>query len=293
MSLLMTLRDVSRLTHLGWDTVKDIVKADLQVRYAEVPLKKVKRIAIDELYLGSKAKYVTLVIDLDSGRVLWVGPGKGGESLKGFWPKLRASKAKIVAAACDMSAAYWSAVQEHLPQAALVFDRFHIIKLANEAIDEVRRGIQRTLDLTGRRAIKGKRYLLLRGREKLTAEQQPTLEEALKWNEPLSQAYYLKEELRELWNQPSHAEATSYLQAWICKAMRVELQPIRRLAKTLLMHAKLILNYYLHPITSGKMEGINNKIGRLTRVAYGYRDHEFLHLRILSLHESTFRLSGV
>jgi len=67
----MSLRDVSRLTHLGWDTVKDIVKADLQVRYAEVPLKKVKRIAIDELYLGSKAKYVTLVIDLDSGRVLW------------------------------------------------------------------------------------------------------------------------------------------------------------------------------------------------------------------------------
>ena len=74
---------------------------------------------------------------------------------------------------------------------------------------------------------------------------------------------------------------------------RAELQPIRRLAKTLLMHAKFILNYYLHPITSGKMEGINNKIGRLTRVAYGYRDHEFLHLRILSLHESTFRLSGV
>lgn len=289
----MTLRDVSRITHLGWDTVKSIVKSDLQARYAKVALREVKRIAIDELYLGSKAKYVTLVIDLDSGRVLWVGPGKGGDALKDFWPKLRASKAEIVAAACDMSAAYWSAVQEHLPNAALVFDRFHVVKLANEAIDEVRRGIQRTLDLTGRKAIKGKRYLLLRGREKLSVEQQPTLEEALKWNEPLSQAYYLKEELRELWKQPSYAEASSYLQDWICRAMRVELQPIRRLAKTLLMHAKNILNYYLHPITSGKMEGINNKIGRLTRVAYGYRDSEFLHLKILSLHESSFKLSGI
>jgi transposase len=289
----MSLRDVSRITHLCWDTVKDIVKSDLQVRYAKVRLKEVKRIAIDELYLGSRAKYVTLVIDLDSGQVLWVGPGKGGDALKCFWPKLRASRAKIVAAACDMSAAYWSAVQEHLPEAALVFDRFHIVKLANQAIDEVRRGIQRTLELTGRKAVKGKRYLLLRGREKLSAEQIPSLEEALKWNEPLSQAYYLKEELRELWNQPSHAEATTYLQAWVCKALSLGLQPIRRLAKTLLMHARSILNYFHHPITSGKMEGINNKIGRLTRMAYGYRDREFLLLRILSLHESTFKLSGL
>ncbi len=172
-------------------------------------------------------------------------------------------------------------MQEHLPNAALVFDRFHIVKLTNEAINEVRRGIKRTLDLTGRKAIKGERYLLLRGRENLSVAQQPTLEEALKLNEPLSQAYYLKEDQRELWKQPTYAEASSYLQDWICRTLRVELQPIRRLAETLLMHAKNILNYYLHPITSGKMEGINNKTERLTRVAYGHRNSEFLHLRIL------------
>ena len=102
----MSLRDVSRITHLGWDTVKSIAKSDLHARYAKVALKEVKRIAIDELYLGSNAKCVTLVIDLDSGRALWVGPGKGDDALKEFWPKLRASKAKIGAAACDMSAAY-------------------------------------------------------------------------------------------------------------------------------------------------------------------------------------------
>lgn len=289
----MSLRDVTRLTHLGWDTVKSIVKSDLARRYAKVALKEVRRIAIDENYLGAKARYVTLVIDLDSGRILWVGKGRGEEALVDFWPKLRAAKARIAAVACDMSAAYWSAVQEHLPEAALVFDRFHIVKLANEAIDEIRRGIQRTLDLTGRKHIKGKRYLLLRARENLSAEQQPQLEEALRWNEPLSVAYYLKEELRELWEQATHQEATAYLQSWILRAMGAGLQPLKRLATTLLTHARSILNYFHHPITSGKMEGINNKIGRLTRLAYGYRDIEFLHLKLYSLHESTFKLSGV
>lgn len=150
----MPLRDVASLTHLGWDTVKDIVKSDLVRRYAQVPLKEVSQIAIDENYLGKSGKYVTLVIDLESGRILWVGQGRGGDALKDFWPKLRAAKAKVEAVACDMSAAYWSAVQEHLPKAALVFDRFHIVKLANEAIDEVRRGIQNTLIWLGRRRSK-------------------------------------------------------------------------------------------------------------------------------------------
>ncbi len=169
----------------------------------------------------------------------------------------------------------------------------HIIKLANKAIDEVRRGLQRTLDLIGCKAIKGTRYLLLRGKENLTPEQQPTLAEALQWNEPLSQAYYLKEELRELWQQPDHASAASALQAWICKAMSTDLGPMKRLAKTLLSHAKGVLGYFIHPISSGMMEGINNKIGRLTRRAYGYRDTLFLHLRILSLHETQSKMSGL
>lgn len=291
----MSLRDVSALTHLGWDTVKEIVKRDLAKRYAKVPLKSVRRIAIDELYLGKRAKYITLVIDLDSGQVLWVGEGRGGEALQGFWQRLGRGKAKarIECVACDMSAAYWAAVQQHLPKAALVFDRFHIVKLANEAIEQVRRGVQNTLDLLGRKAIKGKRFLLLRAKEKLRQDAKEQLAEALEWNQPLSKAYYLKEELRELWNQPDHAQACGYLQEWLLRASHSGLAPFERLARTLLTHARGILNYWHHPITSGRMEGINNKIGRLTRLAYGYRDNEFLHLKIYSLHESSFRLSGV
>jgi transposase len=288
----MSLQEVARWAHLGWDTVKSIVKADLARRFANVPLHEVRRIGVDENYLGKKAKYVTLVVDLDSGRVLWVGKGRGKEALEGFWRRLRRSGAQIEAVACDMSGAYWSAINEHLPGAAIVFDHFHIIKLANEKIDEIRRGLQRTLELDGQKFIKGTRYLLLYGKENLPPEKRPKLEEALAYNEPLSKAYYLKEELRQLWSQPGKDAALKHLQDWILKAYATGIQPLKKLANTLLTHARQILSYFDHPISSGIMEGINNKIGRLTRMAYGYRDIDFLHLRIYALHESKDILTG-
>lgn len=283
----MSLKDVARFTHLGWDTVKGIVKADLGRRFANVPLCGVSRIGVDENYLGKKAKYVTLVVDLDTGRVLWVGKGRGKEALEGFWERLR-----IEAVACDMSGAYWSAINEHLPGATLVFDHFHIIKLANEKIDEIRRGLQRTLELAGQKFIKGTRYLLLYGRENLPPEKRPKLEVALAYNEPLSKAYYLKEELRQLWSLPGKHAAQEHLQQWVLKAYATGVQPLKKLANTLMNHARQILSYFDHPISSGIMEGINNKIGRLTRMAYGYRDVDFLHLRIYALHESKDILTG-
>jgi len=288
----MRLQDVARWAHLGWDTVKSIVKADLTGRFVNVPLHEVRRIGVDENYLGKKAKYVTLVVDLDSGRVLWVGKGRGKEALEGFWRRLRRSGAQIEAVACDMSGAYWSAINEHLPGAAIVFDHFHIIKLAHEKIDEIRRGLQRTLELDGQKFIKGTRYLLLYGNENLPPEKRPKLEEALAYNEPLSKAYYLKEELRQLWSQPGKDAALKHLQDWILKAYATGIQPLKKLANTLLTHARQILSYFDHPISSGIMEGINNKIGRLTRMAYGYRDIDFLHLRIYALHESKDILTG-
>ena len=288
----MSLQDVARWTHLGWDTVKSIVKADLARRFESVPLAGVSRIGVDENYLGKKARYVTLVVDLDSGRVLWVGKGRGKEALEGFWERLRRSGTRIEAVACDMSGAYWSAINEHLPEAALVFDHFHIIKLANEKIDEIRRGLQRTLELDGQKFINGTRYLLLYGKENLPPEKRPKLEQALAYNEPLSKAYYLKEELRQLWSQPGKDAAQKHLQDWILKAYATGIQPLKKLANTLLNHARQILSYFDHPISSGIMEGINNKIGRLTRLAYGYRDVDFLHLRIYALHESKDILTG-
>ena len=127
-------------------------------RYARIPLREVRRLAIDEIHLGKKAKFLTLVIDLDTGRILWVAKGRGGDALRKFWRRLRLARARVEAVACDMSAAYWSAILEHLPGAAVVFDHFHIIKLANEKIDDLRRALQREAEVLGYQTLKGSRF---------------------------------------------------------------------------------------------------------------------------------------
>lgn len=289
----MPLADVAVLAHLGWDSVKQIVKGDLRARYAHIALRAVRRLAIDEIYLGKKHRFLTLVIDLDTGRILWVAKGRGKEALRKFWRRLRLARARIEAVACDMSAAYWSAVLEHLPGAAIVFDHFHIIKLANEKIDDLRRALGREADALGWQSLKGTRYLLLRGKENVPEDQRERLAEALRFNEPLSCAYYLKEELRALWSQASGDAMRRWLERWIARALESGIVQMVTLARTLRAHASGILNWFAHPISSGKLEGINNKIGAMTRAAYGYRDEEFLHLKLYSLHESSLRLAGV
>lgn len=289
----MTLSEVAALAHLGWDTVKEIVKVDLRRRYARIPLREVRRLAIDEIHLGKKMKFLTLVIDLDTGRILWVAKGRGKEALRKFWRRLRLARARVEAVACDMSAAYWSAILENLPEAAIVFDHFHIIKLANEKIDDLRRSLQREAEVLGYQTLKGYRYLLLTGHENLTEDKSDKLAEALRFNEPLSTAYYLKEELRLLWTRRTRNSMHRFLERWIARALGSGIRQMASLAKTLRAHATGILNYFEHPISSGKLEGINNKVGAMTRAAYGYRDVEFLHLKLYSLHESSLKLSGV
>ena len=289
----MPLLDVAALTHLCWDTVKEIVKGDLRARYKSVSLADVKRIAIDEIHIGKKAKFLTLVIDLDTGRIIHVAKGRGGEALRKFWRRVRKAKARIEAAACDMAAAYWSAILENLPRAALVFDHFHIIKLMNEKLDELRRALWREANILQRSAIKGSRYLLLTGAENLTQSKREKLQEALRFNEPLSCAYYLKEELRLLWSQPTREQMRDHLLAWIGKAWESGIVQMQKLAGTLAACAQGILNWFAFPISTGKLEGINNKIGTLKRAAYGYRDDAFFILKLYSLHESKHQLSGV
>lgn len=292
LSRVMTLADVSALTGLGWDTVKEIVQAQLQHDYGQPRLKELKYLAIDEIYVGKRRKFYTLVLDLETGQIVWVGHGRGQAALGKFWRRLRLSKAKIQAVAMDMSGAYWAAVLEHLPGVAVVFDRFHIIKLMNEKLDELRRALVQEATGAMRQTIKGTRYLLLTRAAHLAEGQLPKLEEALKLNEPLSQAYYLKEELSLLWEQPSRAAMESFLRQWCERAMATGIGLLRKMAKTLLLHAPGILHWWEHRINSAKMEGVNNKIKTLTRRAYGYRDEAFFILKLLSLHHAKFKLVG-
>ena len=159
LSRMMTLADVADATGLSWDTVKDMIKPFLQKTVDDLRCRDLKHLAIDEIYVGRKKKYYTLVIDLDSGRIVWVAHGRGGDCLRKFWRRLRLAKAKIVAVAMDMSAAYWKAVRDNLPAAAVVFDKFHLVKLVNEKLDDLRRDLVRQAEGILKTSIKGLRYL--------------------------------------------------------------------------------------------------------------------------------------
>ena len=292
LSRLMTLRDVAELTALNWDTVKDIVKRRLRRDYGGSDWKGVRYLSIDEIYVGKRRGYYTLVMDLESGRILWVSPGRGKAGLRGFWPRLRRSGVRIRAVAMDMSGAYWAAVVEALVGVVVVFDKFHIIQLMNERLDELRRELVREAEGAMKMVIKGTRYLLLTRAANLKEEQLPKLEQALKLNEPLSQAWYLKEELSLLWDQSSSAEMNRFLTQWCEQAQATGVRQLQKMAKTLLTHRSGILSWWQHPINNGRMEGTNNKIKTLNRQAYGYRDEEFFILKLLGLHESRYTLTG-
>ena len=201
----MTIRDVAMHLGVGWDVVKDIQKRDLSRRFAKPKLKHLRHIAIDEIAVAKGHRYLTVVLDLDSGAVVFVGDGKGADALKPFWKRLRPSGAKIEAVAMDMSAAYREAVSTNLPKAKIVFDRFHVVKLFNEKLSDLRRDLHReATDVLQKKVLKGTRWLLLKDPENLDEEkdEKQRLEEALALNEPLAAAYYLKEDLRQFWEQP-------------------------------------------------------------------------------------------
>jgi transposase len=295
LSRLMTIQDVANHLGLSWDTVKDIQKKHLTKHYAKPKLKRVKRIAIDEISVGKGHRYVTVVLDLDSGAVIFVGRGKSAAALDPFWIRLRAAHANIEAVATDMSPAYIAAVRENLPRAVHVFDRFHVMKLFNQELSELRRELYREAkDRMQKDVLKGTRWLLLMNQENLDDEKQESrkLEEALTLYASLAAAYYLKEDLRQFWNQKSLQQATRFLDRWCQRAEATGIRRMQKLAKTIRGHRRGLLNWYLAPISTGPLEGTNNKIRVLQRQAYGYRDEHFFHLKIYQLHETKHALIG-
>ncbi len=291
----MTIEDVARHLRVGWDLIKDIQKRDLSWRYAKPKLKHLRYIAIDEIAVAKGHRYLTVVMDLESGAVVFVGDGKGADALKPFWKRLRPSGARIEAVAMDMAAGYWGAVMTNLPKAKIVFDHFHVIKLFNDKLSDLRRALYReATDVMQKKVLKGTRWLLLKNPENLDEEkdEKRRLEEALALNKPLATAYYLKDDLRRFWEQPGKAFATTFLNGWIRRAQASGIKILIQMAKTLAVHRTGLLAYYDVMISSGPLEGTNNKIKTMKRQAYGFRDIEFFKLKILAIHETKYKLVG-
>jgi len=291
----MTILDVARHLHVSWDVIKDIQKRYLKRRFSRPSLKDLRYMAIDEIAVSKGHHYVTVALDLESGAVMFVGDGKGADALEPFWKRLSHSPATVEAVAIDMSPAYMSAVLNHLPKATIVFDHFHVVKLFNDKLSDLRRDLYREAkDQLQKDVLKGTRWLLLKNSGNLDEKkgEKERLEEALKMNEPLYTAYYLKEDLREVWTQPGKKQAEKVLDEWIRKASSSGVAMLKTMAKTLSSYKSGILNYYDFPISTGPLEGTNNKIKTMKRQAYGFRDMEFFKLKIMGLHETKYALVG-
>src|SRR6516165_9378667 len=242
----MTIQDVAHHLGIGWDTIKDILKRDLSRRFAKPKLKHLRYLAIDEIAVAKGHRYLTVVMDLERGAVVFVGDGKGAKALKPFGKRLRPSRARIEAVAMDMSGAYQQAVAIHLPKAKIVFDHFHVIKLFNEKLSDLRRALYReATDVQHKAVLKGTRWLLLKNPENLDSKKNEKLrlEEALALNRPLATAYYLKDDLRRFWDQPGKAFATTFLDGWIRRANASGIKVLQQMAKTLAAHRTGLLAY--------------------------------------------------
>jgi transposase len=291
----MTIQDVAQHLGVGWDTIKDIQARYLRRRFGKPKLRGLKEIAIDEVAVGKGHRYLTLVLNLRSGAVVYVGEGKGVDSLRAFWPRLRRARARIRAVATDMGRPYILAVRQHLPRAVHVFDHFHVVKLFNDKLSAFRRQLYHELSDAGqRRLLKGTRWLLLKNPENLDSSrnEHERLQEALALNTPLTTAYYLKEDLRQIWQQPDKATARRVLRDWLGRARASGIAMLVQFAMTLSAHRRGILAYYDYPISTGPLEGTNTKIQLMKRQAYGFRDQEFFKLKILGIHETKHALVG-
>lgn len=207
---IMTLSDVARFLSIPWNTVKEIHRQYLYRKYHRPSLKNLRSLAIDEISARRGHHYLTVVLNQETGAAVFVGDGKGADALAPFWKRLGYRKRKIESVAIDMSPAYSKAVRENMPKATRVYDHFHVIKLFNEKLSNLRRELYRNAkDADTKEQLKETRWLLLKNPENLNAEngELSRLEQGLSVNRPLMMAYYLKEDLRRLWSQPNRLEA--------------------------------------------------------------------------------------
>lgn len=281
---LMPVQHVSQLLGLHWHTVKAIDHQRLKREVAEPDRRQLRRLIMDEFALFKGHRYATVVIDADTQQVLWIGEGRSRAAVRPFFEWLGTQAcAQIEAVAMDMNTAMDLEVQHHCPKARVIYDLFHVVaKFGREVIDRVRVDQANRLrhDKPARKVVKRSRWLLLRNRANLKKEQALQLEELLQANQPLMTVYLLKDQLKELWYAPSEAEAKRRWRDWLNLAISSGLAPVQQFARRLKGYVEGIIASAIYRMNSSVLEGMNNKIKVIKRMAYGYRDNEYFFLKI-------------
>ncbi len=276
-----SIKQVAELLELDWKTVKDIDKQYLEKEFAIPDYNNLRLLAIDEISSHKGHNYFTIMMNLEKTRVIWVGKGRAKETLDRFFKELGPEKAKkIKAIATDMWNPYIASITEHAPLAKIVFDKFHVIKDYSQVIDKVRNIEYKKAIQRDKEVIKGAKYLLLRNTEKLEKDQRQQLKALLKLNEKINLVYILKDDLKRLWDYHYPKRAEDFLNSWIEKARASNIKPLSQFAKTLDRYRYGLINHCSYPIDTAKLEGMNNKIKVIKRIAYGFHDNDYFILKI-------------
>ena len=280
----MSIQAVSRHLKLRWETVKNMDKAhliDTLPALDPTQLTGLTSIGVDEVARAKGHDYMTVVYDMVSGHLIWVGTGRTAAVFSTFLTLLPVETANgIKAVAMDMGPSYQKSVKDCLPNADIVFDRFHVMKNYSKAIRNQRRIEFRKADGKSKDLIKGSLYLLLRNADKLSDKQSDKLEQLLNNNQNLNLVYVLKEQLQALWRAESYKEMASQLESWCQIADASNMAYLKRFAKSLRRHCIGICNYAKHPLTSARIEAGNVAIGMIRKRARGIRDTEYFKLKI-------------
>jgi transposase len=264
------------------ETVRRMDKRVLRRWAARRPRRPLRYLGVDEIFLGKTVKFLTVVSDLETGEPLWVGRERKRETLDRFFAEaLPPRRRRAVRAVCvDMWEPFRLSLQAHLPHARLVYDKFHVLRHASEAVDETRRAEFFRQGAEARGLIRGKRWLLLRRWANLDGEERQSLHALFALNRRLAKAYLLKEQLVHLWTYTYEGAARRFLTTWL-RALRWQRLPaFQKLGRMLTRHLDGILNYCHEKVPFGKVEAINGNIRAMLRRGRGYRDHEYLLLKV-------------
>jgi transposase len=279
----LPIKHVAQLTGLHWHTLKAIDKARLERELPTPDLGRVRYLLMDEFALYKGHRYATVVMDAERRQVLWVGVGRSRESVRPFFEWLGDHCQHIEAVAMDQNTAMDLEVQAHCPKARVVYDLFHVTaKYGREVIDRVRvdQANQLRHNKPARRTVKQSRWLLLRNPENLDERQASDLEELLAINQPLMLVYVMKEQLKQLWYAQSERAARWRITRWLNQAQASGIDALSRFAKNLKPYADGIVASASYPLNTSVLEGVNNRIKVIKRMAYGYRDIDYFFLKI-------------
>lgn len=264
---------ITRLMRIGWGTVGRIVEHVVADHLDETRLAGLVMIGVDEVSWRRRHRYLTCVADHIGGGVVWVAEGRSAATLGEFFAELGAEKATIQAVSIDMSAGYEKAIREAVPHAEVCFDPFHIVKLAGEAVDKVRRAewnAQGKSKSKRGRWVKGTRWALLKAPGNRTERQDIALAEVQAANKRLYRAFLLKEQLRELYHQVDPGQAAAYLEDWLAWAQRSKLKPFVKLARTIREHRDGVLAAVRLGLSNGRLEGLNSKVRLISHRSFGF-----------------------